>query len=162
MTQELLYRIKQFAPINNLLTDEEIKITAEHPYMSVTNPWIDESGRFELKNSEAVRRWGLTTVVDFCEKMAAAFSEDSITYTLIEKVYNLPCDGVEALTDYVNEKWGKEVAIERIIKDYIWCKKKGGASDEVKYLINNDNLTTIDFKKAFDTMHTVLNRADNE
>ena len=55
MTRELMYKIKEFAKINNLLTDENIKVTAEHPYMAVTNPWMDESYRFELKNSEAVK-----------------------------------------------------------------------------------------------------------
>jgi len=156
MTKELLHRIKEFAPINSLLTDEEIKITAEHPYMAVTNPWMDKSGRFELKNSEAVKTWGLSTVVDFCEKMTAAFNEDNLTYTMIEKLYSLPCDGFESLEAYVSEKWGDKTPIERIIKDYFWSNKKGGASDGVKYVLNVKEPSITDCKRAFDSIYEQL------
>lgn len=157
MTKEMLYRIKAFAPINNLLTDEEIKITADHPYMAVTNPWMDQSNRFELKNSEAVKTWGLTTVIDFCEKMEGAFNKDNLTYTLIEKVYGLSCDGFDALTEYVHGLLeNDDVPLETIIKNYIWGPKKGGASKEVKALLNNDEVTLKMCKEAFYSMLTTI------
>lgn len=157
MTKEMMHRIKGFAPINNLLTDEEIKITAEHPYMAVTNPWIDESARFELKNSEAVKTWGLTTVVDFCEKAEKAFQEDGLTYTLIEKIYSLDNDELDTLTKYVHEKWENcDVTLERIIRDYVWCPKKGGASDEVKLIIMKEQPTVEECEQAYNTMYSVL------
>lgn len=69
MTKELLDKIKIFAEENWMKDpDEPDVIKADHPEIAVTDPWLDESGRFPLTDEEAVKEWGLVAIIDFCEK----------------------------------------------------------------------------------------------
>ena len=86
MTQEILNKIKKFADVNfckanndcfgcsescelrcSYCEDTEI-IYANNDEVAVTNPWMDDSARWVIDDVEAVKIWGLATVVDFIEK----------------------------------------------------------------------------------------------
>lgn len=72
MTNELLKEIKKFAEenFNKGCNDEEdvISVVNEETCTAVTSPWYDSSARFPLTDKEAVEEWGLTTVIQFCDK----------------------------------------------------------------------------------------------
>lgn len=63
-----LEEIKQFA--EETWGDPDREVVASHPDVAVTNPWMDERGRFQLTDEQAVETWGLETVMDYCEKAA--------------------------------------------------------------------------------------------
>lgn len=67
MTEKELKKIKEFAA-NNWCKSEKEQIFADDPEYAVTNPWIDHTGRFTLSDYDAVEEWGLSVVLDFCEK----------------------------------------------------------------------------------------------
>ena len=69
MTQDMLNKIKELAEENWCLDENDPNlIIADDEEFAVTNPWIDHSGRFPLNDMEAVKEWGLATMVDFIEK----------------------------------------------------------------------------------------------
>ena len=41
-------------------------------------PWMDDTGRFDLSDSEAIRYWGEDEFTDFCEKALAYLADDTI------------------------------------------------------------------------------------
>lgn len=67
MKNYLLDAVKEFAEYNFNLPDEE-QVTVETEFVNLSNPWMDQSGRFELTDYEAVKEWGLPAVVAFYEK----------------------------------------------------------------------------------------------
>ncbi len=155
MTKELLHKIKEFAPINNLFTDEEIKVTAEHPYMAVTNPWMDQSCRFELKNSEAVKCWGLVAVTDFIEKATALDKSNPYFIDIIIKLYSLDPDDLETLKNNQFKSSDNNLSIERVVFDY--TGDKGLVGYEVRKLLDSENPSYDECRNAFNEMymHTI-------
>ena len=63
---EALDKVKEFAEENMGL--EKPTIIGKHPWIAVSNPWYDESARFELSDEDALEEWGMETVFDFCNK----------------------------------------------------------------------------------------------
>lgn len=92
-----LKEIKRFANIT--WGDEEREVVADHPETAVTNPWMDESARFELDDIEAVKTWGLETVLDYCMKVAEKINEEENGMKIRIRYFT---DGVQKL-----EKIGK-------------------------------------------------------
>lgn len=66
LTPETLEQIKKFAAEN--FGREDAEIYADDEEFAVTNPWMDHSGRFPLSDEEAVKEWGLATVLQFCDR----------------------------------------------------------------------------------------------
>lgn len=71
MTKEELNKVKEFAALNFCLP-EEVQVFVETEEFNVTNPWMDQSARFDLTDDGAVREWGLDVVVSFIEKVKGA------------------------------------------------------------------------------------------
>ena len=69
-TKDTLAKIKAFAE-DNFAKPEKEQVWAEDEESSLTNPWIDHSGRFPLSDVEAVKEWGLANVYEFCKKAEA-------------------------------------------------------------------------------------------
>ena len=69
MTQNLLNEIKDFAEENFGKETSDGAIYADDDEFAVTNPWYDSSGRFTLTDEEAVKEWGLATVIQFCDRV---------------------------------------------------------------------------------------------
>lgn len=68
MSGDLLKAIKEFAYLN-YDTNRNPLVSFEYNGMSITNPWIDESARFPLTDAQAVETYGLTNVIDFCQRV---------------------------------------------------------------------------------------------
>lgn len=47
--------------------------------IDILTPWMDETGRYELTDSEAVAHWGEAVFADFCEKALAYFADDTVS-----------------------------------------------------------------------------------
>lgn len=47
--------------------------------IDILTPWLDETGRFELTDSEAVNEWGEEVFTDFCDKALAYLADDTVT-----------------------------------------------------------------------------------
>lgn len=47
--------------------------------LDILSPWVDETGRFDLSDSEAVNHWGEEVFTDFCEKALAYLADDAVT-----------------------------------------------------------------------------------
>ena len=91
MTKEMLKRIKEFAEHNFCSANG---IYADNDEFAVTNPWMDHSGRFALSDEEAIKEWGLCTVMQFCEKAQEEMKKSSwkngkvgITYEISRRCY---------------------------------------------------------------------------
>lgn len=41
-------------------------------------PWMDETGRFDMTDSQAIAYWGEEVFTDFCEKALAYLADDTI------------------------------------------------------------------------------------
>lgn len=69
MTNEMLDKIKELAE-DNLGKDykDEGTVYAEYENFAVTNPWHDKTGRVHLDDVEAIREWGLATIIQFCDR----------------------------------------------------------------------------------------------
>ena len=82
MTSETLKEIKRFAHNNYDLDESDPnRIIADNDDIAVANPWLDCSGRFYLTDVEAVKEWGLVTIIDFCEKaMKAMKPKDELEF----------------------------------------------------------------------------------
>lgn len=48
--------------------------------IDILTPWMDETGRFELTDEEAVKHWGEAVFTDFCEKALAYLADDTVNY----------------------------------------------------------------------------------
>lgn len=46
--------------------------------IDIFTPWMDETGRFELTNAEALAHWGEKVFTDFCEKALAYLADDTV------------------------------------------------------------------------------------
>lgn len=46
--------------------------------MDILTPWVDETGRYDLSDSEAVEHWGEAVFTDFCEKALAYLADDTV------------------------------------------------------------------------------------
>ena len=46
--------------------------------IDILTPWMDETGRFELTNEEAINHWGEEIFTDFCEKALAYLADDTV------------------------------------------------------------------------------------
>ena len=150
MTPDILQRIKEYTRINQQLT-EEYMIVAEHPYMAVSNPWIDESGRFELKNLEAVKEWGLVTVLDFCEKVKDKLENEPLFTAIIEKFFSLDSDALDELKEYMRRLDG-EYTLERITD--LYAKAHTYYNDgEVRKLLESDKISLGICKDAVKSMY---------
>ena len=150
MTPDILQRIKEYARINQQLT-EEYMIVAEHPYMAVSNPWIDESGRFELKNIEAVKEWGLVTVLDFCEKVKDKLENEPLFTAIIEKFFSLDSDSLDDLKEHMRRLDG-ELTLERITELYAKAHTYYNV-EEVKNLLDSDEASLDTCKAALERMY---------
>ena len=148
MTKEWLWEIKEFAKINALFTDEDVKVTAEHPNVAVSNPWMDASYRNELKNSEAVRTWGLTAVIDFCEKVTSLRETHPCFIEIVRKIYSLDDSTLSELKERLEEK---NLTIERITFEYTALKR--GLSEPVEDLLNKDEPLFSDCSWALASMY---------
>ena len=69
MEKKKLDIIKKYAFENFSIENENEQFTMEFDDMAVSCPWMDLSGRFELNDEEAVKTYGLTFIMDFCEKI---------------------------------------------------------------------------------------------
>ncbi len=118
MAPEMIRQIKEYAKINYRLEDENEQITAEHPYMAVTNPWIDSSGRFDLDNAGAVKEWGLSTVIDFCEKAQKKMEEEELFTSLVSLYYDLNDDLFDDLKEYVRLDTEDRETLLSLIRKY--------------------------------------------
>lgn len=47
--------------------------------IDILTPWMDETGRIELTNAEALAHWGEEVFTDFCEKALAYLADDTVT-----------------------------------------------------------------------------------
>lgn len=47
-------------------------ICFEYGGIAITNPWVDETGRFELDNKQAIRRYGVESYVSFIKEVIKA------------------------------------------------------------------------------------------
>ena len=47
--------------------------------IDILTPWMDESGRFDLTDEEAVKHWRSDVFNDFCEKALAYLADDTVT-----------------------------------------------------------------------------------
>lgn len=147
MTKELLFKIKEFAQVNNHFEDEEIKVTAYHPYMAVTNPWMDGSYRFELKNSKAVKIWGLTTVIDFCEKVTALMESNPYFVDIMIKLYKLDADDFENIKSSAE---ARNTTLERLAFEYTMKVKEPGLY--VQNMLEKEEPSFKDVSSAFSEM----------
>ena len=76
----MLKRVKEFAEKNFSLPEEK-QIYVETELYNLTNPWIDQSGRFPLSDVQAVREWGLEAVINFYEAAKEAiYAEEEEAY----------------------------------------------------------------------------------
>lgn len=48
--------------------------------IDILTPWMDETGRFELTDEEAVKHWGEAVFTDFCEKALAYLADNTVNY----------------------------------------------------------------------------------
>ena len=63
---------KEFAHWN-FDRDSSVQITSDKDEeFAVSDPWMDHSGRFELRDADAIATWGLEVIVDFCIKAQKA------------------------------------------------------------------------------------------
>lgn len=46
--------------------------------IDILTPWMDETGRYELTNAEALAHWGEEVFADFCEKALAYLDDDTV------------------------------------------------------------------------------------
>ena len=46
--------------------------------IDILTPWMDETGRYELTNAEALAHWGEEVFTDFCEKALAYLDDDTV------------------------------------------------------------------------------------
>lgn len=46
--------------------------------IEIFTPWMDETGRFELDDSEAIAHWGESVFEDFCDKALAYLGDDTV------------------------------------------------------------------------------------
>ena len=46
--------------------------------IDILTPWVEETGRYELSDTEAVEYWGEKIFTDFCEKALAYFADDTV------------------------------------------------------------------------------------
>lgn len=76
----MLEKVKAFAEKNFSLPEAK-QVSVETDEFNVTNPWIDQSGRFPLTDEQAVREWGLETVIAFYEvAKEAVYAEEEAAY----------------------------------------------------------------------------------
>ena len=47
--------------------------------IDILTPWMDETGRADLADEEAVNYWGEKVFSDFCEKALAYLADDTIS-----------------------------------------------------------------------------------
>ena len=62
-----LHAVKIFAELQWEADVDLVSFYNEETGQQITNPWIDESGRFPLDDSEAVATYGLENVRKFVE-----------------------------------------------------------------------------------------------
>ena len=70
-----LDEIRKFAEENFAADDDSQKLAVEICDVAVSNPWMDESGRFELTDEQAVQTWGMQGVMDFCAEAGRIIRE---------------------------------------------------------------------------------------
>lgn len=46
--------------------------------IDILTPWMDETGRFELTDEEAVEHWSEAVFTDFCDKALAYLADDTV------------------------------------------------------------------------------------
>lgn len=88
MTNEKLKQIKEFAEWNwnNALDYEQLII--ETDFVGLSNPWIDQSGRFPLNDEGAVKAWGLDKVINFCWEASIVIEvQGNLIPITVEAVY---------------------------------------------------------------------------
>ena len=87
MASWLVEEAKEFGELNFSMPNySQLTVDCERYDVAVSNPWIDQSGRFPLTDEEAVREWGLDVVVDFCEKVRTALTYDPHRIEQMRKV----------------------------------------------------------------------------
>lgn len=47
--------------------------------IDILTPWMDDTGRVELSDEEAVKHWSEAVVTDFCEKALAYLADDMLS-----------------------------------------------------------------------------------
>lgn len=85
----MLKRVKEFADKNFSLPESK-QLSVETELYSLTNPWIDSSGRFPLNDEQAVKEWGLEAVIEFYEAAKEAVEDEAVREYLEARRKN-PC-----------------------------------------------------------------------
>ena len=57
---------KQWEDFENIEKENRPYVSFEYQGMDITNPWIDESGRFPLSDADAISEYGLINIKKFC------------------------------------------------------------------------------------------------
>ena len=71
-TNEQIERVKALAEMNYIDSSEignENMTGFEFNGIKIINPWIDETGRFDLNDEQAIKTYGLENVLNFIMNM---------------------------------------------------------------------------------------------
>lgn len=99
----MLEEVKAFAEKNFSLPEAK-QLSVETELFSVTNPWIDSSGRFPLTDEQAVKEWGLEAVIKFYEAAKEAVEDEAVREYLEAKRKNQCLDCPYMYCDYDDPK----------------------------------------------------------